>query len=200
MFLVSSDVFQCHLMSSVVIYCHLWSLLSSAIIWVIIAIILKKFSDSINHSMIGVIEGSSPIKIRVHRTEKSSKKCLKRDILLKGTNFGSFRTISQSVDLGSFFGLLRWDHGLNALLLSTKKSTFQTTWILTYKGLSNPPLGYLGGITHAWQFCVIFLLCKEHFRAIPLLATADSQFLGVLPSLLSPYQGMWSIHEGTDSL
>ena len=77
------------------------------------------------------------------RSEKSSKKCLKWDISLKGTNFGSSRTISQWGDLGSFFGLLCWDRGLNTLLLSIKKPTFRTTWILTYKGLSNilTPLG-----------------------------------------------------------
>ena len=44
-------------------------------------------------------------KIRVHRTEISSKKYLKWDISLKGTNFGSFRTISRSGDLGSFFSI-----------------------------------------------------------------------------------------------
>ena len=42
-------------------------------------------------------------KIGVHRTEKSSKKCLKWDISLKGTSFGGYRTISRSGDLGSFF-------------------------------------------------------------------------------------------------
>ena len=40
-------------------------------------------------------------------------------------------------ELGSLFGLLCWDRGSNALLLSTKKPTFQTTWILTYIGPSN---------------------------------------------------------------
>ena len=52
-------------------------------------------------------------------------------------NLGSFLTISRPDELGSFFGLLRWDRGSNALLLSTKKPTFRTTWILTYIGSSN---------------------------------------------------------------
>ena len=54
--------------------------------------------------------------IRVHRTKKTSKKCLKWDISLKGTHFGGFRTISRLGDLGSFFGLLCWDRGSNTLL------------------------------------------------------------------------------------
>ena len=41
-------------------------------------------------------------KIQVHWTEKSSKKCIKWDISLKGTNVGSFQTISWSGDLGFF--------------------------------------------------------------------------------------------------
>ena len=46
-------------------------------------------------------------KIPIYQTEKSSKKCLKWDISVKGTNSGGFRTISRSGDLGSFFRLLR---------------------------------------------------------------------------------------------
>ena len=44
--------------------------------------------------------------------------------------------ISRPDVLGSFFGLLRWDHGSNTLLLSTKRPTFRTTW----RGHSPPPL------------------------------------------------------------
>ena len=41
------------------------------------------------------------------QTKKSSKKCLKWEIMLKCTYFGTFRTISQFDDLRSFFWLLR---------------------------------------------------------------------------------------------
>ena len=80
---------------------------------------------------------SDNLNFDLYRAEQSSKKCLKWDISLKGTNFGSFWTISWSGDLGSFFWLLHWNRGSNTLLLSTKKPTFRTTWILTYIGPSN---------------------------------------------------------------
>ena len=65
------------------------------------------------------------------------KKFPKLGKILRVCIFGSFRTISWSDDCGSFFGLLRWNRFSNTLLLSTRKPTFRTTWILTYKGLSN---------------------------------------------------------------
>ena len=59
------------------------------------------------------------------------------------TNFGSFRRFLGQVTSDFYFVLLRWNFGLNALLLSTKKPTFRTTRIVTYKVPSNifTPLG-----------------------------------------------------------
>ena len=85
---------------------------------------------------------------------------------------GTFWTISWSEELGSFFRLLRWYRGSNALLLSTKKPTFRTTWILTYKGLSNilTPLGLalskLGSIYLFFYIFSIFFVNQKNYPGI----------------------------------
>ena len=82
-----------------------------------------------------IVDGGK--KIRGHPTEKLSENCQNLYLWVICPILGTFWNISQSDELGSFFRLLRWDRGSNTLLLSTKKPTFRTTWILTYIGPSN---------------------------------------------------------------
>ena len=91
--------------------------------------------------------------------KKSSKNCLEWEKWLKLTYLDSFQTIYQSDDLGSFFRLMRRNCGLSTFLLSTKKHTFRTTWMLAYKGPINilTPLGLaLSELGSIWIFFYIF--------------------------------------------
>ena len=123
-------------------------------------------------------------KIQVHRAEKLSKNCLNLAEFLEYTYLAVFGWFLGPMYSDLFFGLLRWNRGSNALLLSTKKPTFRTTSILTFKGLKGgldppgPALPLISGIssffrsslyikrtqkTHDYFLTSVSLILPAHF-------------------------------------